>query len=62
MRNESKTMQELHTIRLGIYEKIKDMTLEEQMDYYNNSTRDTVKQYQITVATPQSIRRHKAAV
>ena len=45
-------MKEIHDIRLKIYEEIKDMTPEEQVRYFNESTKETVEKYGIKVGTP----------
>jgi hypothetical protein len=50
---ESKVMQEVHAIRRDIYERTKDMTAQEKVDYYNRSTEETIKKYGIKVGTPK---------
>jgi hypothetical protein len=50
-------MQEIHDIRLKIYDKIKDMSPDEQVRYFNESTKKTVEQYGIKVGTPADKRR-----
>jgi hypothetical protein len=57
MSSEPKTMQEIHNIRLSIYDKIKDMTPDEQVDYFNESTKVTVEKFGIKVGTPADNRR-----
>lgn len=52
MSNEPRAMKEIHDIRLKIYEEIKDMTPEEQVRYFNESTKETVEKYGIKVGTP----------
>jgi hypothetical protein len=41
----SKVEQEVNKIRLGIYEKTKDMNPEQLSEYYRKSTEATVKKY-----------------
>jgi hypothetical protein len=52
MLNEPRAIQEIYDIRLKIYNKIKDMSPEEQVRYFNNSTKETVEKYGIKVGTP----------
>ena len=62
MSNEPRAMKEIHDIRLNIYEKIKDMTPEEQVRYFNESTKDTVEKYGINVGTPADKRQLRAII
>jgi hypothetical protein len=54
MLNEPKAMREIHSIRVEIYEKIKDMSPEERTAYFIESTKETVDKYGIKVETPRS--------
>jgi hypothetical protein len=50
---ESKTMQEIHAIRLELGEITKEMTPEELVVFYNDSTKDAIAKYGIVVGTPR---------
>jgi len=52
MSNEPRVMKEIHEIRQNIYEKIKGLTPEDQVSYFNESTKDTIEKYGIKVGTP----------
>ena len=43
MMNESTALKEIHDIRLGIYEDIKDMTPEERTIYFSESGHETIE-------------------
>ena len=51
MKTISKIEQEVNNIRLGIYEKTKDMTPAQLMDYYKQSTEATIKKYGFKIVT-----------
>jgi hypothetical protein len=45
MKTISKIEQEVNQIRLGIYEKTKDMTPAQLTEYYRKSTDDTINKF-----------------
>ena len=45
MKPISKVEQEVNQIRLGIYEKTKDMNPAQLTEYYRQSTEETIKKY-----------------
>ena len=51
MKTISKIEQEVNQIRLGIYERTKDMTPAQLTDYYKQSTEATIKKYGFKVVT-----------
>jgi hypothetical protein len=55
-------MQEIHEIRLKIYDRIKDMAPDEQVRYFNESTKETIEKYGIKVGTPTEMRQLRKAL
>ena len=52
--NAKSIEQEIDEIRLRPYEKIKDMTPEQRVEYYKQSTADTIRKYGFRViASPK---------
>ena len=48
--------QEVHQIRLRIYEKTKDMTPAQLTEYYRQRTEATIKKYGFKVVASQNLR------
>ena len=54
MKAIGKTEQEVNQIRLGIYEKTKDMTPAQLTEYYRQSTEATIQKYGFKVIASAS--------
>jgi len=59
--NAKSIEQEVNEIRLRIYEKTKDMTPEQIVEYYKQSTEETIRKYRLRVVASADEKRPETA-
>ena len=55
MTNEPKAMQEIHEIRRRIYEKTKNMSMEERMELTRREAREIMEKHGLELKLPERI-------